>query len=90
MAEAARRYDEEWNERLENESVQSLSRSFYKSFAKGHYSGDFGETTCNDGFSYSSSMGSLTLGRSSSHVTCRTALSYDRSEEDSSVTARHG
>ncbi|CAM9397924.1 unnamed protein product, partial [Sphacelaria rigidula] len=90
MAEAGRRYDEEWNERLENESVQSLSRSFYKSFAKGHYSGYCGGTSCNDGFSYSSSMESLTLGGSFSHVTCRTALSCDRSEEDSSVTARHG
>lgn len=90
MAEAERRYDEEWNERLESESVQSLSRSFYKSFAKGHYSGDCGETACTDGFSYSSSMESLTLGRSSSHVTCHTALSCDRSEEDGSVTARHG
>lgn len=39
MTEARRRNEEDWQDSFENESVQSLSRSFYDSFAKGHFSG---------------------------------------------------
>lgn len=66
MAEAERRDEGEWNEHLENESVRSLSRYFYESFAKGHYAGDDGKTAHNDNFFCSSSVGSLTIGECSS------------------------
>ncbi|CAM9549549.1 unnamed protein product [Scytosiphon promiscuus] len=39
LAEARRRNEDEWQESLENESVRSLSRSFYDSFSKGCCSG---------------------------------------------------
>lgn len=39
VAEARRRNEVEWQESLENESVRSLSRSFYDSFSKGCCSG---------------------------------------------------
>eukprot|EP00903_Cladosiphon_okamuranus_P011664 g10971.t1 len=39
MTEAKRRNEDDWNESLENESVCSLSRAFYDSYAKGHCSG---------------------------------------------------
>lgn len=39
MAEATRRNEDEWHESLESQSVRSLSRSFYDSFAKGLCSG---------------------------------------------------
>lgn len=39
MMEAKRRNEDEWHESLESESVRSLSRSFYDSFAMGHCSG---------------------------------------------------
>lgn len=35
MAEADRRDEEEWSERLENESVLCLSQSFYKAHCSG-------------------------------------------------------
>lgn len=39
MTEARRRNEEDWQDSLDTESVQSLSRSFYESFAKGNFSG---------------------------------------------------
>lgn len=39
MEEAARKDEKLWNERLSNGSLKSLSRSFYRSFARGNYSG---------------------------------------------------
>lgn len=35
MAEAALRDEDEWNERLESGSVDSLTQNFYRSFAEG-------------------------------------------------------
>lgn len=39
MTEAKRRNEDDWHESLDNESVCSLSRLFYDSYAKGHCSG---------------------------------------------------
>ncbi|CBN79097.1 hypothetical protein Esi_0176_0057 [Ectocarpus siliculosus] len=39
VTEARRKNEEDWQESLESESVHSLSRSFYDSFAKGNCSG---------------------------------------------------
>lgn len=35
MEEAERRHEDEWSERLENESVRCLSPSFYKAHCRG-------------------------------------------------------
>lgn len=86
MAEAECRDEEEWNERLENESVQSLSRSFYESFARGHYNGADGKEVHNDEFCCSPSVGSLTIGGYSS--TTEHARPHPPFDDSSSTTRK--
>lgn len=74
FVEAERTNEAAWLERLESESVQSLSRSFYKSFASGKCvrttAGRENSLKCNHTVRCSATVGSITVGGNISRRSC--------------------